>query len=198
VLLHATIAAGKIRSGKNLKIRPYPLALLLLALTSCAQNDKTEIALINPGFEDASPTAGEIRGWATAQHAGPVSYEMTVDTDVHSQGRTSFRITRKREQVYGQIAQVVPIAAYVGRTIELSAQMKTDDVGADGWQLMLTFTGGVLNSRHTAAPLTGTQGFREVTIRTPVPAGAQEAEIAAILHDRGSVWLDDVRLRVLD
>jgi len=196
--LRATIAAGKIRSGENLKIRRYPLALLLLALAGCTQNEKNEIALVNPGFEDASPTAGEIRGWETAQHAGPVSYEMTMDTDVHSQGRASFRITRKREQVYGQIAQLVPIAAYAGRTIELSVQMKTDDVGADGWQLMLTFTGGVPNPRHTAAPLTGTQGFREVTIRTQVPAGAPEAEIAAILNDRGSAWLDDVRLRVVD
>lgn len=176
----------------------YPLGLLALALAGCAQNDKAGIALINPGFEDASPTAGEIRGWETAQHAGPVSYEMTMDANVHAQGRASFRITRKREQVYGQVAQVVPIAAYAGRTIELSAQMKTDDVGADGWQLMLTFTGGVPNPRHTAAPLTGTQGFREVTIRAQVPAGAPAVEIAAILNDRGSAWLDDVRLRVVD
>lgn len=181
-----------------LKTRRYPLALLPLVLAGCAQSDKNEVALINPGFENASPNPSEIPGWATAQHAGPVSYEMLRDTDMRAQGKASFRITRLREQVYGQIAQVVPIAAYAGRTVELSAQMKTENVGAEGWQLMLTFTGGVPNPRHATAPLTGSQGFREVTIRARVPAGAPEAEIAAILNDGGRAWLDDVHLRVVD
>lgn len=188
-----------------MKSRRYSIALLGLALIGCAQSDSNEsavakngIAIVNPGFEEAPHADGEIPGWEKAQHAGPLAYEMTVDTAVHSQGKASFRIARKREQFYGQIAQVVPIAAYAGRTIELSVQMKTDDVGPKGWQLMLTFTGGVPNPRRAAESLTGTQDFRKITIRTQVPQGAQGVEIAAILLDRGTGWLDDVRLGVVE
>lgn len=196
----------KFRLGGRVKTRPYPLVLLALALLGCAPSDnndngakgENEIAIVNPGFEEPARADGEIPGWEKAQHAGPVSYEMSVDTEVRSRGRASFRIARKREQFYGQIAQVVPIAAYAGRTIELSAQMKTDDVGPKGWQLMLTFTGGVRNPRHSAPPLTDTQDFRKITIRTQVPQGAQGAEIAATLLDRGTAWLDDVHINVVE
>lgn len=178
---------------------------ILFALAGCTSESSApyvelpgSVALTNPDFEARPGADGAIEGWSTSQHAGPVSYKLGIDRSVHATGAASFRIERIREQVYGLISQNVPISAHAGHTIELSVQMKTADVGPDGWQLMLTFTGGVPNPRQSAQPLTGTQDFRKVTIRTQVPPGAQEAEIAAILHDRGTGWLDDVHLRVVD
>ncbi|WP_018971423.1 hypothetical protein [Rudaea cellulosilytica] len=156
------------------------------------------VALQNPDFEAPSGTDDVIPGWETSQHAGPISYKLGVDQSVSATGVASFRIERIREQVYGQISQEAPIAAHAGRTIELTAQMKTADVGPAGWQLMLTFTGGVPNPRRLAKPLAGTQDFQKVAIRTQVPQGAQKVEIAAILKDHGTAWLDDVHLRVVD
>jgi hypothetical protein len=67
-----------------LKIPRYPLAPLALALIRCAQGDKKEIALANLSFEKAPQTRDEIPGWGIAQHAGPLSYEMSTDSEVHS------------------------------------------------------------------------------------------------------------------
>ena len=180
------------------------IGTILFALAGCAGESSEpyvelpgSIPLTNPDFEAKPGADGTIEGWSTSQHAGPTSYKLGVDRSVHATGAASFRIERIREQVYGMISQTVPISAHAGHTIELSAQMKTADVGPEGWQLMLTLT-GVPNPRHSAEPLTGTQSFRKVTIRTQVPPGAQELEIAAILHDRGTGWLDDVHLRVVD
>ena len=169
----------------------------VLAMAGCAQRRDGEIALANPGLEAAPQTAGEIEGWQLSQHSGPPSYQFEIDRNEHAEGAASLRIRRTREQVYGMVAQTVPISAFAGRTIELSAQMKTEDVGRGGWQLSLTFAGGGPNPRRESTPLTGTQGFRKVTISAQVPPGAAEAEIGAILLDRGTVWLDDVRLRVV-
>jgi len=177
----------------------------LFALAGCASGTDDEaplagtgIPLTNAGFEAAPDAEGNVPGWSTSQHSGPVSYRKGLDRSVHAKGAASFRIERIREQVYGAIAQTVPIASHVGHTIELSAKMRTDNVGPEGWKLMLTFTGGVPNPRHEATALTATQEFRTVSVRTRVPSGAQDVEIAAILFDRGTAWLDDVNLRVVD
>jgi len=56
----------------------------------------------------------------------------------------------------------------------------------------------VPHPRRSAPSVTGTQDFRKITLRTQVPTGALEVEIAAVLSDRGTAWLDDVHLRVVD
>jgi hypothetical protein len=170
--------------------------LAALTLAACSTPDKNEIALVNPGFE-APLHDGEVEGWMFSQHAGPASYEITRDDGAACEGAASLRIKRTRDQVYGSIAQTVPIAAYIGKSIEVSAKMSTEDVGPKGWGLMLTFTGGVAKPRSEAKPLTGTQHCTDVVIRRLVPAGAQELEIAALLNDRGSAWIDAVRVRVV-
>lgn len=183
-----------------------PIGAILLVLTGCTRHSAGpayvelpgSIALLNPDFEAPSGANNAIEGWETSQHAGPLSYKLGIDRDVSATGSASFRIERIREQVYGLISQEAPISAHVGRTIELTAQMKTDGVGPGGWQLMLTFSGGVPNPRKSAKPLDGTQDFRKVAIRVQVPPGAQKVEIAAMLNDRGTAWLDDVHLRVVD
>lgn len=187
-----------------------PIGVVLLLATGCTSHTAGPayvdlpgaIALLNPDFEAALMADGTIQGWSTGQHApenpGDVDYKFDIDRGTSATGAASFRIERIHEQVYGVISQTVPISARVGHTIELTVQMKTSDVGPEGWELMLTFTGGVPNSRRAAKPLTGTQDFRKVTIRAPVPPGAQEVEIAAVLNDHGTAWLDDVHLRVVD
>ena len=181
------------------------ICAILLALTGCASHTDDDaplagigIALTNAGFEAAPGADGAIEGWSTSQHAGPVSYRTGIDRGVHAKGKASFRIERIREQVYGAVEQTVPIAAHAGHTIELSAKMKTDNVGPAGWQLTLAFAGGLPSPPHEAAPLSGTQDFRTVTIRTRVPPGAQQVQFGATLLDSGTAWLDDVNLRVVD
>ncbi|HEX7917217.1 hypothetical protein [Rudaea sp.] len=76
--------------------------------------------------------------------------------------------------------------------------MRIIPVGPSGWQLTLSFIGSIPYPPHEATPLSGTQGFRTVTIRAQVPHGAQQAGFAAVLLDSGTAWLGDVNLRVVD
>lgn len=183
--------------GNDLRGNPCIGVLFALVLGGCAGRDKNEIALVNPGFEAATQGNGIIPGWMTAQHAGPISYEMTIDRKVKAEGAASFRITRKREQVYGSVSQRVPAADLAGKTVELSAMLKTERVGEKGWSLRLRPVGAEDNT-VTAGTLTGTTEFTRVAAKLQVPQGTRELEIFATLKDGGSAWLDDVHLRVVE
>lgn len=175
---------------------PRISALAAILLLGCGDGT-TEIPIVNAGFEAPVKRAGEIPGWTVIQHAGPPSYETAIDTKTRSEGAASFRIRRIREQVYGSIFQRVPVANLAGKTVELSAMLKTEDVGDKGWILQLTQTSGSVD-RVSAAPLTGTTDFTRVTLKAKILAGTREVEIAASLRDGGTAWIDAVHLRVTD
>jgi hypothetical protein len=168
-----------------------------LVLAACGKTSSGDIALINAGFEDSVPRVGIIPGWIVSQHAGPLSYEMTVDDRVHAEGHASFRIKRLREQVYGRIVQRVPIHDLDGRTVEVSAMIKTEDVGSRGAILQLTQEGKATD-RVTTDALSGTQDFKRVSARMKILPGANDLEVGATLRDGGTVWLDDVRLNIVE
>jgi hypothetical protein len=168
-----------------------------IALGACGARLPADITLANAGFEEPVPRIGIIPGWIVSQHAGPLSYEMVVDDQVHAEGHASFRIKRVRAQVYGRIAQRVPIHNLDGKTVEISAMLKTEEVGNKGIVVQLTQEGRT-TERATTDPVTGTQDFKQVTVQMKIAPGASELEVAATLRDAGTAWLDDVRVRVID
>ena len=177
-----------------------PAAALLLV--ACANPDGgagsstraiASIAVANAGFEEPG-TPNRIPGWTLSQHAGVQAYEMTQDATAPFAGGASFRIRRTQPQIYGLIFQEVPVEAYAGKTLELSAMAKTADVGPQGWVLYIDVPGG----RETAAPQTGTTDWHDVRVRVKVPDGARQVSIGAMLLDGGTAWLDDVKLNVVE
>ena len=119
---------------------------------------------------------------------------MTQDATAPFAGRASFRMQRTRDQVYGLLYQEISIDHLDGKTLELSAMARTVDVGSLGWEIYIDFPGG----RETSDALTGTTDWRELRVRTKVPPGAQKISIGALLLDRGTGWLDEVQLRVVE
>ncbi len=173
------------------------VALVAILLGACAARAPGQIALANAGFEDPVQRTGIIPSWIVSQHAGPLSYEMVIDDQVRAEGHASFRIQRIREQVYGRIAQRVPIHDLDGRTVEVSAMVKTEAVGPKGFVVQLTQEGRTTD-RATTDSLSGTLDFKRVTAQMKIAPGASELEVAATLRDAGTAWLDDVRVRVTD
>jgi len=178
------------------------VAALLLA--ACANPDSgaggagatrviASVAVANAGFEEPG-APNRIPGWTLSQHAGVAAYEMTEDATAPFAGRASFRMRRTQSQVFGLLFQEVPVDAYAGKTLELSAKARTADVGSLGWVLYIDVPGG----REMAAPLTGTADWRAVTVRVKVPADAHQVSIGAMLLDAGTGWLDDVKLNVVE
>ena len=159
---------------------------------SASADSAGAIAVVNGDFEQVASDSS-IPGWTIQQHAGPPSYEMVVDAQGAYAGHGSFRMTRTQEQVYGTLSQDVAIAGAAGATVELSAMVKTKDVGPEGWKLMIAGD----RVREFSPAITGTSDWHRLTVRAQLQPGTTSLTIAVTLLDGGSGWMDDVQLRAI-
>lgn len=176
------------------------LVLLSVLLAFAAPIFAAEIALVNPGFE-MPMKGGEIPGWNQMQHAGALAYEMTTDNKQFHGGKHSFRMHRTVAQVYGTLEQRVSAEKLIGKTVELSAQLRTADVGKKGWRLILNFMSGDGNSiaQKKSEPMTGTSAkWQTITLQDKVPVATTWISVSVVLLDEGTGWVDDVRLRTVE
>ncbi len=157
-------------------------------------------SLTNAGFESTRPgPRGDPEGWFSYQHAGPVSYQFSVDATERHSGERSLRIDNTGPEVYGAIAQGINARAWRGKVARLSAWMKTRDADDGGAVLTLLSlqTGATLAQNFMPdAPVKGTTGWKRYTITLTLPPRTDKLEVGAMLRGRGSVWLDDVELEI--
>lgn len=149
--------------------------------------------VVNGDFEQTASDGG-IPGWATAQHAGPVSYAMRIDPEGAYAGHGSFHMTRTLPQVYGTLTQNLDARPYAGKTVELSAMLKTRGVGPRGWKLLASLPGTVAYSTG----MTGDTAWARESLRLSVPTTARQLTIGVILLDAGDGWMDDVTVKTVD
>ena len=169
------------------------------ALTTPTPAIATDIKLVNASFEE--PASGpRTPGWSATQHYGPTrDFEWAVDTDIASDGKASYRIKRLRPQVFGMIAQGAVVESHKGKTLEYSAMMKTEDVGPEGWLLVVNIENrNALLEQVRSVPATGKHDFKRYSVRFKLPADAYELKLGVMLLDAGTGWVDDVKLRVVD
>jgi hypothetical protein len=154
-----------------------------------------DLEVKNPGFE---ASAVEPTGWSMRRHVGVSAYEKSVDDEVFSEGKHSFRIERLQEQVYGLIKQFVPLQGHDGDTLVYSAQLRAADVGRSGWMLSVNFLsrGGAILKQVRSKPVTGTRDWALAEVRHKIPAGTAKIGLAVMLLADGTGWVDDIRLRV--
>lgn len=150
----------------------------------------TPIAVENGDFESTDPY-GAVPGWMTLQHAGVPSYEMKIEPAAAHAGAQGFRMTRTHEQVYGTLAQDIQFAQPLSGTVELSAWLKSKDVGPDGWALMVIAGGPPQYSKL----LTGTGDWQHVSVRAALKPNSTSIRIGITLMDAGTGWADQVELR---
>ena len=162
------------------------------ARTAPATNQPSS-TLVNPDFEQTGAN-GDVPGWNQTQHAGPRSYSMRIDPEGAYAGHGSFHITRTQPQVYGSLTQRLDAKPYAGKTVELSAMLKSRGVGPQGWALLIsTGASGALNY---SPGLTGDNDWRRESVRLQVPANAHELIVGATLRDAGDGWMDNVELKI--
>ncbi len=160
------------------------------------------VALANAGFELTQPgPRGDPAGWFSYQHAGPVSYKFSVDATERHGGERSLRIDNTGPEIYGTIAQGLEARPWRGKVAKLSGWLKTRDADDGGAVLTLLAlqTGATLAHNFMAdAPVKGSTGWKRYTITLVLPPGTDKVEIGAMLRGRGSVWLDDVELDIVE
>jgi len=180
--------------------------ICVAALAACNHNStdagKTDasaagqtIPISNGDFEQTA-AGGTIPGWNELQHAGEKSYEMRIESDGAFNGHGSFHMTRTHEQVYGSLSQDVNVSRFAGKTVELSAMLKSRDVGKKGWRLMLN--GNAPGSLKYSPALTGTTDWQRQSVSLRLAPQVRTLTLGATLLDAGEGWLDDVELKVID
>ncbi len=154
--------------------------------------------LANAGFETtASSAEGEVPGWVLMQHAGPKSYEFSVDESTAADGKRSLRIVNVGREPFGMAAQRVEAATLRGKTVRASAAMRTRAVSGRGAGLAVRVESGshiIAHDLMRGRLLRGDNDWRRVEISIAVPAQATHIEIGAMLRGPGTLWVDDVRI----
>lgn len=174
-------------SGKPRAAAPHP--------ATAGQAPKTSTQIVNGDFEQTAAD-GSVPGWNQLQHAGPKSYEMRIDSEGAYQGHGSFHMTRTKEQVYGSLVQNLDLSAYAGKTVQLSAMLKTRDVGSKGWMLYLSAS--LPGKTQFSPPMTGTSDWQPQSVTLALPTDAHHITAGVFLKDAGDGWMDNVELKVID
>ena len=156
-----------------------------------------DIPLSNADFEQ--PMAGNrVPGWSRTQHAGVRAYEVSTDRKTFAHGKSSISMRRTVEQEYGLIMQRVESQNLGGKPVELSAMLKTAEVGKLGWVMVMTFKNhdNILDQVR-AEPVTGDTAWTDVVLKKIAPPNTNVIEVGFLLLDGGTGWADRVRLRTL-
>lgn len=184
------------------------IALLLLAVVSqigCANGSGSadKLDVVNSGFEE-SAQVDRVPGWKSSQHGGKKSYVVNVDGEDAAKGKQSLRFEQIREQHFGLLTQNVAVMPdMVGKTVELSAMLKSSNISPPGYNLWLAFydRGPSLISNVESDFVTGTTPWRRYAVRGQIPPGTVSIQIGLHMfdHGKGGVgWADEVRLQLVD
>jgi hypothetical protein len=164
------------------------------------------VPLANPGFESAAPgRLGAPDGWWGIQHAGPLSYTFTPDTEAPRSGGRSLRIDNVGPEPFGTLYQVVPAASLRGKTLRFSAWLRTRDAkgnvyGTGAGLKLQTMRGGyIVDHVHMRTDAVGgTTDWARYEVHLKVANGADQIEVGVNLFGPGAVWIDDVALDVVE
>lgn len=174
---------------------------LLLALAAAGTASAKDFPLKNPSFEEPATVHDVVSGWRAVQHSGEDAYEFTTVGDIQAKGKRSFRLTRIKEQFYGALDQSLPAAPMAGRTIEYRFQLRTEDVGPEGFfpYVNLTSSTGDVLEQIIGDKVEGTVNkWTTVKMTITVPHDVQNVVIGMMLKDKGTIWADDVSLRTAE
>ncbi|MET0005301.1 MAG: hypothetical protein ABW087_16955 [Candidatus Thiodiazotropha sp.] len=155
------------------------------------------LPLKNPSFEQSDQ---HLKGWGFSQHAGEQAYAVSIDTTDSTDGKNSYRIERKLVQAWGMIYQWLPLDNATGKSIKLTAMIKSENLGPDGFDLNLVFRKAnrkVIGNIGTEA-ITGTNNWQRIVVAGVIPADTAHLQITAVLNDAGTAWLDDVQVSITD
>ncbi|ODB94999.1 hypothetical protein A3194_20260 [Candidatus Thiodiazotropha endoloripes] len=199
-----------------MKTNQFSLSMIvaaMLTLTACSDRNQSDeqtplqqqqsqpaqtisLPLKNPSFEESDQF---VKGWGFSQHAGEPAYEVSIDTTDSTDGKNSYRIERKLVQAWGMINQWLPLDSTVGKSIKLSAMIKSEALGPKGFDLSLVFrkANKKFISEISSEIVTGNREWQRIEVTAVVPAKAAHLQITAVLNDAGTAWLDDVQLTLV-
>jgi C-terminal processing protease CtpA/Prc len=177
---------------RNLKLKNflYSLIVFLVVVFSC---ELASGQSLNFGFEEPPSKYGMPIGWSW------LGDPYTVDSDsvIRHSGHYSFSFsnTVHKPETYGGITH--SINPYTGKTIELRAYIKLENV-SDSMTLLIRTAGenneyisfgGIGNKK-------GTSDWKHYTVKGVLSSNVKAISIVALLSGTGKVWVDDFEVLI--
>lgn len=151
----------------------------------------------NLGFEVISPKDAFPQKWFRWGQ----SYNITPDSLQKVSGKYSLLIqpsAARAEGHFGSPAVSIP-AIYQGKVIELTGFLKLENVrdGSAGLLLRVDGKNGTLQFDNMQnRKIQGTAGWKQYSIKLPLPSNAETIFVAALHTGTGQVWVDDLELKI--
>ncbi|MGW5649842.1 hypothetical protein [Streptomyces humi] len=149
--------------------------------------------------QDTTPKGWDVSG------SVPEDYEVGLDFEVFSGGRSSAFIRSRHENPAGYASLVQSIKAddYQGNRLQMTARVKARDVvgWAGIWMRVDDAQERTIAFDNMSKPdrrISGTVGWRGYSVTLEVPEHGAYISFGAVLQRTGQIWLDDVRLNVVD
>ncbi len=163
-------------------------------------DDRVGSRPVNLGF-DGTVVQGVPHGWFNSVgYVSHASDRYQVRTVRRDSGACLMLFNRDATlDEFGSMMQRFPAAFLAGRTVQLDGELKTDNVS--GWAGLWIRADGndapnlVFDNMHKRGPK-GTQEWARYTIELNLPRDTQWLNIGVVLNGPGTLWADDLHLRV--
>ncbi|MEA2735425.1 MAG: hypothetical protein QOE14_1876 [Humisphaera sp.] len=143
------------------------------------------------------------RGWAIS----PAKYTQVLDDKVRRNGHPTIRMSSVGDAVMGDwitYDRTMPdVTPFLGKRVKFTAMIKCEDVKRFGGPCIRAV--GPANStlkmdeqRNNKRPLKGTIDWKSYSTFINVPATAADLSAGVTLSGAGKVWIDDVRLEIVE
>ncbi len=147
-------------------------------------------------------TLSELRGWSF-EGEDRTAFIILRDRTVRHGGTAAAKISSVGEpKGYGAIIQSVEAMKYAGKRVRFTAWVKTADVTRFAGLVMRVEgkrPGDTLAFDNMQdRPLRSSAGWRQHEVVLDVPANASRFHIGVMLSGKGTVWLDDGKIEVVD
>ena len=141
-------------------------------------------------------------GWFPAG-SNPSEYEMGTDNSIFQNGRACAYIKSKspKEKQFGTLMQTISAEYYLGKRLQLSGYIKSEDV--DGWSGMwmrIDDENGKQSEFDNMQnrPIKGTTNWKKYEIVLDIPENSRTINYGVLLGGDGEVWFDNFELKEVD
>jgi len=139
------------------------------------------------------------RGWVLAGST-PGDYDAGTDESVSSSKTSSLYLwcSNPGTSGFGTVMTRAAAERYRGTRVRLTADVQTQDVG-DWAGLWMRVDGGEAESFDNMAnrPIRGDTPWRSYSVVLDVSASASALSYGVLLHGKGTVWVDQIRVEVV-
>ena len=164
------------------------------------------VPLLNAGFESTKPgKLGAPEGWWAVQHAGPHSYNFTLDTQHPRSGERSLKLENVGPEPFGTIYQAIDATPHRHKTLRFAAWIRTEGTtgnqyGSGAGIKLHSLRGGYMldYTQMRKDAVQGTTDWTRYEISLKVPGNADQIEVGMNLFGKGTAWLDDAVLDVIE